>query len=181
MARAVVTTWDKNINGATPLDYVFLNQATRDSHSIENEADRTVVNEGLIVIRGLDGSDTIYGSAGNDYIYGNNANNFIDISNGGNDRIYYDMFDGAQSKHYVKSFTTSAVSLSGSGAGADKFYLNKGVIDAFYSDGSDRSLVLTSANDVIGDYVESQPYDPGLNFLHSPFYNPSIASSKLSA
>jgi len=169
-------TWDKNINGATPLDYVFLNQATRDSHSIENEADRTVVNEGLIVIRGLDGSDTIYGSAGNDYIYGNNANNFIDISNGGNDRIYYDMFDGAQSKHYVKSFTTSAVSLSGSGAGADKFYLNKGVIDAFYSDGSDRSLVLTSANDVIGDYVESQPYDPGLNFLHSPFYNPSIAS-----
>jgi len=179
-----VATSDQDFDGARGgdnwdrtqyIDYIYTNQATRDSHSIFNEGDRTVVNEGLIVARGLDGADTIYGSTGNDYLYGNKASNNIHIGNtgsDGNDRIYYDAFDGSFAKHFVSGFT-----VSNGGANAsdeDKFFVNKRVIDAFYSGGSGRMLTTFDSN---GEYEKAQAYNPRVNFMHDIFYNPGYASS----
>ena len=164
------------------LNDVYTNQGVRDAQAIANEAaeDLTVRNSGTIVIRGLDGADVIYGSAGDDYIYGNQANNSVNISNGGNDRVYYDTFDGTASKHFVSGFTPAAVN----GAEADKFFLNKRVVDSFNRNDqyqyTGRDIEITSANDVNANYVAARAYNPGVNFLHDPFYNPSIATSNLS-
>jgi hypothetical protein len=76
-----------------------------------------VVNEGVIVLRGLDGNDTVKGSSGADYVYGNAGTNVADLSSGGNDRVYFDAFAG---KQFVGSFTPG-----------DVFYVNKRVIDTF--------------------------------------------------
>lgn len=142
--------------------------------SIGNDAERIdlggnrVVNEGKIVARGLGGSDTLIGSTGNDWLYGNAGSNYYDISQGGNDRIYIDQFDGSRSKHYVEGFTNS-----GTAANADLVMLNKRVIDAFYADGSARTGLTADVN---AEYVRAQAYSSGLNFLHDPYYNPSIAA-----
>ena len=91
----------------------------KDAQSIKNEADVTVVNEGLIVARGLEGNDVIYGSPGNDYLYGNQGDNTLDLSNGGTDRAFYDTRSG---KQFLGGFAS---------ASNDKVYLAKNVIDAF--------------------------------------------------
>lgn len=150
------------------LDHVNADQWLRDANSIANESDRTVVNEGLIVARGLGGADIIYGSPGDDYLYGNKASNSIHIGNGGNDRVYYDTFDGSASKHFVTGFTV----LDDDPAEADKFFVNKRVIDAFSGSDPNRDLIASDAN---GSYVSAVKYNSGFNFLHSSFYNPGYA------
>ncbi len=120
-----------------------------------------VNNEGKIVIRGLGGSDTIIGSSGNDYLYGNAASNLIVLSSGGSDRVFYDTFDATNSKQYVAGFDTAN----------DQFYVNKRVVDAFYSAGSSRSLV---SADVTGTYTQAVAYNPSVNYLHDVFYSPSV-------
>lgn len=166
---AAVATSDQDFDGARggdnwdqtqSLEYIYNNQATRDANSIANEADRTVVNDGLIVARGLDGNDTIYGSAGADYLYGNGGRNLISLSEGGADRVYIDTFDSAQARHYVSSFDTAD----------DQVFVNKRVIDAF---GGNTSRAL-SAVDVGGTYTQAVQYNPSINFLHDTFYSPSI-------
>lgn len=127
-----------------------------------------VVNNGKIVARGLGGVDTLIGSTGNDWLYGNADGNQYNLSQGGNDRIYIDQFDGSRSKHYVDGFTNS-----GTSANADLVMLNKRVIDSFYSAASGRTALTANAQ---GEYVQAQAYDSGLNFLHDPYYNPSIAA-----
>ena len=129
-----------------------------------------VLNQGKIVTRGLGGADTLLGSTGNDWLYGNEGSNYYNVSQDGNDRIYIDQFDGSRSKHYVKGFLTS-----GAGDDADLVLLNKRVVDAFNSSPSfvNRTALTQNAN---GDYVRAQRYDDGVNFLHDPFYNPTIAA-----
>lgn len=129
-----------------------------------------VNNEGKIVVRGLGGQDNLIGSTGDDWLYGNAARNGYDISQGGNDRIYIDQFDGAQSKHYVNGFTTAAVA---GAANHDLVMLNKRVVDAFYAAGASRADL---TKDVNGEYVRSQSYSSNVNFLHDSFYNPAIAA-----
>ena len=166
-AGEAARNWDQ----VKSLDFVYDNQAIRDANSITNETnDVTVVNAGLIVARGLGGTDTLLDSPGDDYLYGNRGSNNIDISAGGNDRVYYDTFDGAQARHYVSDFTKS----TGSSTDRDTFYLNKGVIDAFYSGGSTRALTTVDAN---GIYTDAIAYAPSINFLHDSFYNPSIVTT----
>lgn len=179
-ATAAVATSDQDFDGARggddwdqtqTLDYIHTNQAARDTESITKEAsDVTVVNAGLVVARGLDGADTIFDSPGDDYLYGNRGSNTISLSSGGNDRVYYDTFDGAQARHYVSGFTKS----SGAATDQDTFYLNKGVIDAFNASGSTRTL---STADVNGVYNDAIAYRPSINFLHDTFYNPSIVTT----
>lgn len=158
---------DDNWDATQSLLTIFNNQATRDSNSIVNELDKTVVNNGLIVARGLAGTDTIYGSYGDDYLYGNAGSNLIVLSAGGSDRVYYDTFDGTLAKQYVADFDTAN----------DQFYVNKGVIDSFSSAGSSRLL---TAADVSGTYSQAVAYNPSVNFLHDSFYSPSIIDSNTS-
>lgn len=174
-AYAAIATSDQDFDGARggdnwdatqTLAYIYANQITRDGNSITNEGDITVVNAGLIVARGLEGSDTLHGSAGNDYLYGNGDANLISLSGGGSDRVYYDTFDAAQAKQYVAGFDTAN----------DQFYLNKRVIDAF---GGDTARGLSAA-DVSGTYTQSVAYSAGVNFLHDTFYSPSILDSNTS-
>lgn len=165
-ALSTTQDWD----ATKSLNYIFDNQAVRDSKSITNEGDVTVVNNGLIVIRGLAGEDTIYGSPGDDYIYGNRANNVINVSNGGNDRIYYDTFDGSAAKHFVTGFTNSSNT-----AEADKFFVNKRVIDSFYTDAILKQRDL-NPDDVNGVYTQAQAYNSRINFLHDAFYNPGFVA-----
>lgn len=161
----------RNWDQVKSLDFVYDNQAVRDSNSITNEAnDVTVVNAGLIVARGLGGTDTLLDSPGDDYLYGNRGSNTISLSAGGNDRVYYDTFDGAQARHYVSGFTKS----NGAAADRDTFYLNKGVIDAFYSGGSTRALTTVDVN---GVYTDAIAYSSSINYLHDVFYNPSIVTT----
>ena len=148
--------WDSSQS----LNYIYANQGQRDANSIANEADRTVVNAGLIVARGLAGSDTVFGSAGNDYLYGNESSNLIVLSEGGSDRVYYDTFDSSLARQYVADFSTVD----------DQFFVNKRVIDAF---GGTTSRALTAV-DVSGAYVQAVKYNPSVNFLHDVFYAPSI-------
>jgi Ca2+-binding RTX toxin-like protein len=179
-ATAAVATSDQDFDGARggddwdsseDLDYIFANQDDRDDNSITNEAnDVTVVNAGLIVARGLGGTDTLLDSPGNDYLYGNRGYNSISLTAGGNDRVYYDTFDGAQARHYVSDFTKS----NGVATDRDAFYLNKGVIDAFYSAGSTRALTTANVNGVYNDAIA---YSTSINFLHDTFYNPSIVTT----
>ncbi len=127
-----------------------------------------VNNEGKIVTRGLGGQDALIGSTGDDWLYGNAARNTYNLSEGGNDRVYIDQFDGSRSKHYVNDFTTS-----GSAGNSDLVVLNKRVIDAFYAAGGARLAMTQNAN---GEYIQSTAYGSGLNFLHDPYYNPTIAA-----
>ena len=166
-AGDVARNWDQEKS----IDFVYDNQAIRDANSITNESnDVTVVNAGLIVARGLGGTDTLLDSPGDDYLYGNLGSNTISLDAGGNDRVYYDTFDGAQARHYVSGFTKS----NGAEADRDTFYLNKGVIDAFYSGGSTRAL---STVDVNGVYTDAIAYSSSINYLHDVFYNPSIVTT----
>lgn len=159
-----------NWDATKSLADIYADQSDRDDQSITNEGDRTVVNEGLIVARGLGGSDIIYGSPGDDYLYGNKASNSIHIGNGGNDRVYYDTFDGSASKQFVTGFT---VANSGANAAeADKFFVNKRVIDAFSGSDDGRNLI---SKDSSGSYSAAQAYDSGFNYLHGSFYNPGYA------
>lgn len=96
-------------------------QSSRDSNSIANESDVTVVNQGLIVARGQGGDDTMLDSSGNDYLYGNGGTNAISLGGGGNDRVYVDTRLGVQN---ISGFTKS----DGTSSNVDKVYLNKGVI-----------------------------------------------------
>lgn len=108
------------LDAGTNLNLVFQNQQSRDTNSIINEADITVVNNGIIVSRGLGGNDTIYGSVGIDHIYGGDGTNYIYLGNDtaidlGNDtaidRAFVDQFIG---KQVVRQFDN----------GDDKIYLN---------------------------------------------------------
>lgn len=194
-ATAAVATSDQNFTGArggdgwdaatdgslqsgkTTLQYIFDKQHIRDSKSITNEGDVTVVNNGLIVIRGLAGNDTIYGSPGNDYIYGNRANNVIElgpVGGGGSDRVYYDTFDGSAAKHFVQGFTIYN-SATPNTAVADKFFVNKRVIDSFYTDSILKQRDL-NPDDVNGVYTQAQAYNSRINFLHDAFYNPGFVA-----
>jgi Ca2+-binding RTX toxin-like protein len=157
-----------NWDGTQTLAYVYANQGTRDANSITNELDRSVVNDGLIVARGLDAADTLYGSSGDDWLYGNKASNRYFISQGGNDRVFIDQFESGQSRHYVSGFTNSSTPAS-----ADLVMLNKRVIDAFYSAGASRATLTQNVN---ADYVKAQAYSAGSNYLHDSFYNPSYTA-----
>ena len=162
-----VRNWDQ----VKSLDFVYDNQGIRDANSITNESnDVTVVNAGLIVARGLGGNDILLDSPGNDYLYGNRGSNTISLAAGGNDRVYYDIFDGAQARHYVSGFTKS----TGTATDRDMFFLNKGVIDAFYSAGNNRTLTTADVN---GVYTDAIAYSPSINYLHDVFYNPSIVTT----
>ena len=105
--------------------YVYTNQDSRDLESIRNQADRSVVNDGLIVARGQGGNDVIYDSPGNDYLYGNAGTNVINMDQGGNDRVFFDSRSGRQ---YVADFTLSS---NADATNRDKVYLAKNVVDAF--------------------------------------------------
>lgn len=175
---AAIATSDQDFDGARGGDNwdstqtladIYANQGTRDANSITNELDRTVVNNGLIVARGLDGADTLYGSSGNDWLYGNKASNRYFISQGGNDRVFIDQFEGGLSRHYVSGFTNSLTPAS-----ADLVMLNKRVIDAFYSAGASRTTLTQNVN---ADYIKAQAYSAGINYLHDSFYNPSYTAS----
>ncbi|MCF8516627.1 MAG: hypothetical protein K9G72_20015 [Rhodobacteraceae bacterium] len=176
---AAVATSDQDFDGARggdgwdaskSLDYIYSNQADRDANSIANEDDRTVVNDGLIVARGLDGDDTLYGSSGNDYLYGNKGAALIVLSEGGTDRVYFDTFDST-----LVSTRTASIYVADFDRSDDQVFLNKRVIDAFsnvYDNTSNtRSL---SAVDVSGTYRQAIAYDRSINFLHDKFYQPSI-------
>lgn len=139
-----------------------------DENEIIDLSGNRVNNEGKIVTRGLGGQDALIGSTGDDWLYGNAARNTYNLSEGGNDRVYIDQFDGSRSKHYVNDFTTS-----GSVSNSDLVVLNKRVIDAFYADGGARLAMTQNAN---GEYIQSTAYGSGLNFLHDPYYNPTIAA-----
>lgn len=144
---------------------------TIDLSRVDGATNPMVVNDGKIVARGLGGSDTLVGSAGDDWLYGNAASNYYELIAGGNDRIYIDQFDGGRSKHYVEDFT---ISTAGDAAtNADLVMLNKRVIDAFNSGGINRTALTQNVN---AEYTQAQGYSAGLNFLHDPFYNPSIAA-----
>jgi Ca2+-binding RTX toxin-like protein len=122
-----IATSDQNGSGARgvdgwdqtkSLDEIFALQATRDAASIMNEADVTVVNNGIIVSRGLGGNDTIYGSVGVDYIYGGDGTNYIYLGNDtAIDRVFVDQIIG---KQVVREFSNNV----------DKIYLN---VDALMS------------------------------------------------
>lgn len=133
-ATKAIATSDQDFDGArggsayrdwdasTDLTYAFQNQGKRDAHSIANEADVTVVNEGLIVSRGLGGDDTVWGSVGQDYIYGGDGKNYLNLGvDTAQDRAFVDQFVGMQ---VVRQFDN----------GEDKIYLN---VDAIY-DAHDR-------------------------------------------
>lgn len=178
---AAIATSDQDFDGARggdnwdqtqSLDYIYANQATRDANSITNEADRTVVNNGLIVARGLDGNDTLYGSAGSDYLYGNKGADLIVLSEGGTDRIYFDTFDAS-----LVSSNTASIYVADFDGVSDQFFVNKRVIDSFFAAGSNRSL---SAVDVTGTYTQASGYNPGYNYLHDVFYSPSIYDNNAS-
>jgi Ca2+-binding RTX toxin-like protein len=153
-------------NGSGAGGYV-VDQIGSDAERIDLSGSQ-VVNNGKIVARGLGGVDTIVGSTGNDWLYGNAASNYYNISQAGNDRIYIDQFDGSRSKHFVEGFTIASTP-----ANADLVMLNKRVIDSFFAGGSGRTAL---SLDVNADYVQAQAYNGGVNFLHDPFYNPTIAS-----
>ncbi|MDC1399274.1 hypothetical protein N8306_01970 [Yoonia sp.] len=159
-------TWDTNQS----LLYIFENQATRDSQSISNEADITVVNDGLIVARGFNGADTLHGSAGDDYLYGNEGADLVNLNAGGTDRVYIDTFDSE-----LVSSNSASVYVTGFDGVNDQVFLNKRVIDAFSNvyDSTSSSRVLSAA-DVGGTYTQAIAYDRSINFLHDKFYQPSI-------
>ncbi|MDC0013078.1 hypothetical protein OAE29_07570, partial [Octadecabacter sp.] len=170
-----IATSDQDFDGARggddwdqikSLDYIYSNQTTRDGNSITNEVDKTVVNDGLIVARGLDGDDTLHGSSGDDYLYGNKGADLLTLSAGGTDRVYIDTFDSALVSNNFASIYVADFEVSD-----DQVFVNKGVVDAFYSGGSGRAL---SASDVTGTYLSAVAYDTGINFLHDKFYSPSI-------
>lgn len=178
---AAIATSDQDFDGARggdnwdqtqSLDYIYNNQATRDANSITNEADRTVVNNGLIVARGLNDDDTVHGSAGADYLYGNKGSDLISLSEGGADRVYFDTFDAS-----LVASNTASIYVSSFDVADDQFFVNKRVIDSFFSAGSNRALV---AADVTGTYASALGYDPKQNFLHDVFYSPSIYDSNAS-
>ena len=129
-----------------------------------------VNNEGKIVARGLGGVDTLVGSSGDDWLYGNAATNYYSLSSGGNDRVYVDQFDGSRSKHYVEGFTKSA----GLALDTDLVFLNKRIIDAFYSGGAARAALKL---DVDAAYSGGQAYSAGVNYLYNSFYSGSYSSS----
>ncbi|MEN8841485.1 MAG: hypothetical protein ABF288_10235, partial [Octadecabacter sp.] len=175
---AATATSDQNESGARGndgldavpnLETAFIAQATRDSKSIENENDISVVNEGLIVARGLGGDDILFGSAGDDYLYGNTGDNIVILSEGGSDRVYYDTFNGADARHFVSDFNRSGDAETDT-SGDDLFFVNKRVIDAF---GGNTARALT-ADDVGGTYTQAVTYNPRINFLHDNFYSPPI-------
>ena len=178
---AAVATSDQDFDGARggdnwdqtqSLDYIYNNQATRDANSITNEADRTVVNNGLIVARGLDGNDTLHASAGADYLYGNKGADLISLAEGGADRVYLDTFDAS-----LVGSNTASIYVSSFDVADDQFFVNKRVIDSFYSAGSNRALV---AADVTGTYTSALRYNPKQNYLHDVFYSPSIYDNNAS-
>lgn len=107
--------WDANAD----LAYVFDNQQLRDNNSISNEGDVTVVNEGVIVSRGLGGNDTIWGSSGVDYVYGGSGKNYLYLGHDASiDRAFVDQFIGRQ---IVRQFDNNE----------DKIYLNvDAILDA---------------------------------------------------
>lgn len=174
--QSAIAVSDQNGSGARgdgwdstkTLQYIYDNQSTRDALGITNQGDITVVNNGLIVIRGQEGNDTIYGSAGADYLYGNRGNNVINLSEGGVDRVNYDTFFG---KQYVTDFTSTS----------DKFYLSKNVIDSFggtpsraYSSGGG---VVDASSHTYTTSTEAVRYGQGLDYLHSIFYQMYLANA----
>ena len=160
-ALSTTQDWD----ATKSLNYIFDNQAVRDANSITNEDDRTVVNNGLIVTRGLNGDDIIFASAGHDYLYGNKGADLIVLSEGGTNRVYFDSFDST-----LVSPKLASIYVADFNDGADQFFVNKQVIDAF---GGDTGRALSAVN-VTGTYAQAIAYDPNINFLHDRFYSPSI-------
>jgi Ca2+-binding RTX toxin-like protein len=144
--------------------------------TIGNEAERIdisggrVNNEGKIVARGLGGIDTLIGSSGDDWLYGNASTNFYFLSEGGNDRVYVDQFDGSRSRHFVEGFTTSG----GAASNIDLVMLNKKIIDAFYLGGAGRTAWKL---DVDANYTQGQAKSAGVNYLYNNFYSGSYASN----
>lgn len=163
------TTSPSGLTDATgTLLQIFNEQTSRDLQSIKNESDITVVNNGLIVLRGQEGNDTIYGSAGNDYLYGNRGDNVINLSEGGVDRVNYDTFFG---KQYVTDFTS----------GSDKFYLSKKVIDSFGGSASraysSAGGVIDASNHTYDTSTDAVMYGQGLDYLHKIFYQMYLANT----
>ncbi|MFP1646550.1 hypothetical protein [Pontitalea aquivivens] len=188
-AFSAVATSDQDFDGARGGDnwdstqslyYIYNNQATRDAQSIANETgvDISVVNDGLIVARGLGGDDLIYASAGADYLYGNAGVNTIILDgtassagsssplltlNPGEDRVYYDTRAG---KQYIANFQT----------GVDHFYLAKNVIDAF-----DPSHAGSKSWDVVDgtasyEYTRPQAADQNITFIHNLSFKPLLST-----
>lgn len=181
-SKAAVATSDQDADGARggdtwdqsqTLEYIFSNQATRDANSITNEADVSVVNDGLIVARGREGADVLHGSSGNDYLYGNKGADLLTLTAGGTDRVYVDTFDSA-----LVSSNSASIYVADFDGTDDQVFVNKRIIDAFNPAGGDgRSL---SAVDVTGTYAGALAYDPDINFLHDKFYSPSIYDNNAS-
>ena len=157
-------TWDSD----ETLQYVFANQGTRDTNSITNEDDVSVVNDGLIVARGREGSDVLHGSSGDDYLYGNKGADLVDLTAGGTDRVYIDTFDST-----LVGSNSASVYVAEFDGTDDQVFVNKRIIDAFAPNniGDNRSL---TAVDVSGTYLSAIAYDRNINFLHDKFYSPSI-------
>lgn len=128
------------LDAGTNLNLVFENQQFRDTNSITNEADVTVVNNGIIVSRGLGGNDTIYGSVGIDYIYGGVGTNYIYLGNDtAIDHAFVDQFIG---KQVVRQFENDE----------DKIYLN---VDSIF----DAQARIVGLNPHLGINV-SDPFQP---------------------
>ena len=151
-----------DVTSTTSLQAVYDNQYLRDFQSIKNEADVSVVNDGLIVARGQAGNDVIYDSPGADYLYGNAGSNVINLGQGGGDRVFYDSRSG---KQYVAGF---------SHANGDKFYLAKNVVDAFGGNAGRSTAIYDAASHT---YTASQSYQQGLDYLYGVTYKSYLSSS----
>ncbi len=130
------------LDAGTDLNLAFQNQQSRDANSMANEADITIVNNGIIVSRGLGGGDIIYGSVGIDYVYGGDGTNYIYVGNDtAIDRAFIDQFIG---KQVVREYDNN---------NEDKIYLN---VDAILS--AHARIVPSIGSNPHGGITDANPY-----------------------